>query len=91
VGELQGVVGMIKYKTQYNTISEIEILKETSTQIVRLDGTRENKRLYWHDSWEEARRLLLEQAKDKVNEVSFKLTVAMRDYQDVLEMENPTK
>ncbi len=73
---------MIKYRTRFDEIKAIEVLRETDKQVVLLVGKterRENKVSgwsNWHDTWEDAHAFLIAQAEREVNSLRLQLELA---------------
>jgi hypothetical protein len=75
---------MIKYRTAWNEIEALEVLRETNSQVVRAVGShaierREAKRsehYNWHDTWEDAHAFLIERAEAEVQTLRNKLEQA---------------
>ena len=73
---------MIKYRTRFNEIKAIEVLRETDKQVVILVGKterRENKVSdwsSWHDTWEDAHAFLIAEAENKVDSLRLQLEQA---------------
>jgi hypothetical protein len=75
---------MIKYRTVFNEIEAVEVLRETKTQVVRAIGRhaterREAKRsehYNWFDTWGEAHAFLIERAEAEVQALRNRLEQA---------------
>jgi hypothetical protein len=75
---------MIKYRTAWNEIEALEVLRETNSQVVRAVGSnaierREAKRsehYNWFDTWGEAHAFLIERAEAEVQTLRNKLEQA---------------
>jgi hypothetical protein len=75
---------MIKYRTAWNEIEALEVLRETNSQVVRAVGShaierREAKRsehYNWHDTWEDAHAFLIERAEAEVQTLRNQLEQA---------------
>lgn len=73
----------IKYKTLFNRIEAVEIVRETEKQVVLPGrnggrGCRENKRSdwsNWHDTWEEAHAFLVSNAEKDVERARMRLEI----------------
>ena len=72
---------MIKYRTMWNEIKEVEIKKETPKQVVLLDESREAKISDWRsyfDTWREAKAHLVEMAQEKIIKAESHLKYEMQ-------------
>jgi hypothetical protein len=75
---------MIKYRTSWNEIEALEVLRETNAQVVRAVGShaserREAKRseyYNWFDTWEDAHAFLIERAEAEVQALRGRLEQA---------------
>ena len=73
---------MIKYKTKFNEIEAIEVLRETEKQVVRLVGKTERREskvcdwYMWHDTWEDAHAFLIAEAENEINSLRLQLDQA---------------
>lgn len=73
---------MIKYKTKFNKIEAIEVLRETEKQVVRLVGETERREskvcdwYVWHDTWEDAHAFLIAEAENEINSLRLRLEQA---------------
>ena len=70
---------MKKYRTQFDEIKEIEVLRETEKQIVLMSGLRESKTTEWqswHDSFEDAKQHLIDAAQKDIDSINTRLNFA---------------
>jgi hypothetical protein len=70
---------MKKYRTQFDEIKEIEVLRETEKQVVLMNGLRESKTTEWqswHDSFEDAKKHLIDAAQKDIDSISVRLYYA---------------
>jgi len=69
---------MIKYRTRYERIEAIEVLRETEKQVV-LSGKmerRENKRSdwsNWHDTFDDARNFLIDLSEKEIKTLQSRI------------------
>ena len=87
---------MRKFRTYYGAIECFEVLKETGKKITYLnrkdDIRRELKNTQyqnWHDTWEEARQCLLNNAIKERNYFREKLINALDTIKEIEVMEEP--
>ena len=71
---------MIKYRTQFGEIEEVEVMRETDKQVFhaspRGQDRRENKVSdwrNWHDTWEAAHAFLIAEAQRDIEELRIRL------------------
>jgi hypothetical protein len=83
---------MIKYRTAFGQITEIEVEKETEKFVILKQAgmtgkpRREAKRSDWqnyHDSWEDAKTFLINEAKQKVSMAESVLLKAKNHLQNM--------
>jgi hypothetical protein len=73
---------MIKYRTRFNEIKAIEVLRETDKQVVILVGKTERREhkvcdwYAWHDTWEDSHAFLIAEAEENVNSLRLRLEQA---------------
>ncbi len=72
---------MIKYRTRYNAIEVVAVLRETKKQVVlrAKNGARQIREAKvsgwsnWHDTWEDAHAFLLRNAEQSVEHLRIRL------------------
>ena len=67
---------MIKYRTRFEKIEEIEIERETDKQLVFKNGRKEYKFSSWsnyHDTWDDAHKFLIEIEEKRVDSLRLQL------------------
>jgi hypothetical protein len=67
---------MKKYRTAFCSIEEIEIIDEKEKYVVLESGKRESKvsdRICWHDSFEDAKKHLIDAAQKDIDNISSRL------------------
>jgi hypothetical protein len=70
---------MKKYRAQFYKIEEIEVLRETEKQVVLMNGLRESKTTdwqSWHDSFEDAKKHLIDDAQKDIDSINRRLDYA---------------
>lgn len=87
---------MIKYRTRFEKIEALEVLRETAHQVVlpptRGRETRESKRSdwsNWHDTWEEAHAFLVDKAQREVDAIRGQLERAKGKLGNIKGMKKP--
>ena len=89
---------MLKYKTKFEKIEAVEILRETEHQVVlpptHTNGKerREQKRCYWyawHDSWDDAHAYLVAKAQADVDSLRLQLARANGKLGNIKGMKKP--
>lgn len=91
---------MIKYRTRFDKIEAIEVLRETEHQVVlppsnpRGRECRESKRTdwsNWHDTWEDARAFLMGNAQREVDRARMALERAKGRLGNIKGMKKPAE
>lgn len=73
---------MIKYRTRFNKIEAIEVLRETDKQVFLLVDAKERREhkvcdwYAWHDTWEDAHDFLIAEAEKTVNSLRLRIEQA---------------
>jgi len=70
---------IMKYRARLGKIEAIEIERETKTMVFLPEGRRESKRTSfqnWFNSWDEAKKFLIEEAETNVNAAAARLNSA---------------
>lgn len=87
---------MIKFRTQFEEIRAIEVVRETDKQIVWLNKNGHEQReakasswRNWHDTWEDAHAFLVAGAEREVKLLRSQLDRAKGKLRQIREMKKP--
>ena len=83
---------MVKYKTSWRGIAKIEIERETKKQVVLMNGNRASKLSSYEcyfDTWEGAKKYLLDKAQMKVQGIRRQLETANSELGNIKGMKEP--